>query len=183
MDLTIKELDNLDCLKEFKCGVEQMDKFIQNKLWMSIENCFCRAYGCYDEKEALVAFYALSFDSLNLDDDAKEDLQLSLGMKDKEIAPHYQDTFFSKGRYPAMEIAYLAINEDYRNQGLGRTIIEAIVSQAETQTLAGCQFLTVEALVTPAYSAIGFYSKCGFEAAELRRPYKDTLLMFRPVNI
>jgi hypothetical protein len=46
-------------------------------------------------------------------------------------------------------------------------------------TFAGCQFLTVEALATSDYSAVGFYEKCGFTANEVRKPYKDTLRMFR----
>ena len=54
-----------------------------------------------------------------------------------------------------------------------------IADRARTQTFAGCQFLTVEALATNEYSAVGSYQRCGFTANELRKPYKDTLRMFR----
>ena len=37
----------------------------------------------------------------------------------------------------------------------------------------------VEALATSEYSAVGFYERCGFTANEVRKPYKDTLRMFR----
>ena len=53
-----------------------------------------------------------------------------------------------------------------------------IAEKARSQTFAGCQFLTVEALATGEYSAVGFYSRCGFTANEVRKPYKDTLRMF-----
>ena len=45
-------------------------------------------------------------------------------------------------------------------------------------TLAGCQFLTVEALATKEYSAVGFYERCGFAPNEVKKPYKDTLRMY-----
>lgn len=54
-----------------------------------------------------------------------------------------------------------------------------IADRARSQTFAGCQFLTVEALATNEYSAVGFYQRCGFTANEVRKPYKDTLRMFR----
>ena len=54
-----------------------------------------------------------------------------------------------------------------------------IAEHARSQTFAGCQFLTVEALATSEYSAVGFYQRCGFTANEVRKPYKDTLRMFR----
>ena len=59
------------------------------------------------------------------------------------------------------------------------TFIEMIAKQACKQTFAGCQFLTVEALATNEYSAVGFYQRCGFSANETKKPYKDTLRMFR----
>ena len=57
--------------------------------------------------------------------------------------------------------------------------MELIADRARSQTFAGCQFLTVEALATSEYSAVGFYQRCGFTANEVRKPYKDTLRMFR----
>ena len=41
------------------------------------------------------------------------------------------------------------------------------------------RMITVEALATSEYSAVGFYQRCGFTANEVRKPYKDTLRMFR----
>jgi len=63
--------------------------------------------------------------------------------------------------------------------GVGYAIIQQIADDARNQSFAGCQFLTVEALATSEYSAIGFYSRCGFTPNELKKPYKDTLRMFR----
>ena len=90
-----------------------------------------------------------------------------------------KDVFLNKSHYPALEIAYLAVAKNLRYKGLGRIIIESIVQKAQEQELAGCQFLTVEALNTNEYSAVGFYNKCNFSACELPDPNKGTLRMFR----
>jgi len=127
----------------------------------------------------LVAVYALSFDSLDLDSDDKEELLTgisSTGVPDVNF--NYENTFYSKPRYPALDIAYLAVQEQYRGQGIGTAIIELIADETRTQTFAGCQFLTVEALATREYSAVGFYEHCGFTPNELKNPNKDTLRMY-----
>ena len=67
-----------------------------------------------------------------------------------------------KYSYPALEITYFAIDKNYRGQGLGRELIEVIVERAKTQDVAACLFLTVNALHTKEYSAVGFYEKCKF---------------------
>ena len=84
----------------------------------------------------------------------------------------------SKPRYPALDIAYLAVQQKWRGIGIGNFIIKEIAIQARNQTFAGCQFLTVEALATKEYSAVGFYEQCGFTANEVKKPYKDTLRMY-----
>ena len=76
-------------------------------------------------------------------------------------------------------IAYLAVQEKWRGKGVGHLLVDTSADQARSQKFAGCQFLTVEALATSEYSAVGFYQRCGFTANEVRKPYKDTLRMFR----
>ena len=150
---------------------------------MSVENHYCSAYGIW-YKNQLVAIYALSFDSLDLDIDDREELQTgvsSTGVPD--INWNYRETFYSKPRYPALDIAYLAVKKEYRGNSVGRSIVELIAEKARTQTFAGCQFLTVEALANQEYNAVGFYLKCGFTPNELKKPYKDTLRMFRTLYV
>lgn len=128
----------------------------------------------------LIAIYALSFDSLDLDSTDKEELASGISLTSTPyLELNYQETFYSKPRYPALDIAYLAVKKDYRGNNLGRAIIRLIVDKARSQTFAGCQFITVEALATNEYSAVGFYERCGFTANEVKKPYKDTLRMFR----
>lgn len=178
-ELRVKPLEDFHCLKMFSSGVEAMDNFIRGDFQMSVENHYCTAY-VVTYQEEVVAVFALSFDSLDLDSDDKEELQTGISSTGiPEIDWNYKDTFYSKPRYPALDIAYLAVQEKWRGRGVGNLLVDTIAEQARTQTFAGCQFLTVEALATKEYSAVGFYSRCGFTPNELRKPYKDTLRMFR----
>ena len=146
---------------------------------MSVENHYCAAYVVTYQDE-VVAVFALSFDSLDLDSDDKEELEAGISSTGTpDVDWNYKDTFNSKPRYPALDIAYLAVQEKWRGQGVGHLLVDTIAEQARSQTFAGCQFLTVEALATSDYSAVGFYQRCGFTANEIRKPYKDTLRMFR----
>lgn len=179
MELDISKLDDVRCLTGFRCGIAEMDVFIQEGLGVSVSHHYCRAYkvrlGVH-----VIALFALSFDSLNLDIDDKSDMIAGYGISQPPLlADDYKDIFFNKPHYPALEITYLAVDETFSRNGLGRIIVEAIMEKAQRQDLAGCQFLTVEALHTKDYSAVGFYEKCGFSPCEYPNPNKDTLRMFR----
>lgn len=178
-NLTSEIITDFHCLETFCSGVEAMDKFIQGDFRLSVENHYCSAYGVW-YKEELIAIYALSFDSLDLDVDDKDELESGMSLTGTpNIDLNYRETFYAKPRYPALDIAYLAVREEYRGYGVGQSIIEMIAERARVQSFAGCQFLTVEALATNEYSAVRFYERCGFTANEVRKPYKDTLRMFR----
>ena len=69
--LSISLLQDFSVLKDFDCGIEAMNKFIRNDFRMSVENHFCEAY-CVYCKKYLVGIFALSFDSIDLDNDDKE---------------------------------------------------------------------------------------------------------------
>ncbi len=178
-ELRVKQLSDFDSLKHFCSGIESMDKFIQGDFHLSVDNHYCKAY-VVKYKEEIVAVFALSFDSLDLDTVDKEELIEGISSTSSpDIDWNYKDTFYAKPRYPALDIAYLAIQKQWRGRGIGSQLIETIAHQARSQSFAGCQFLTVEALATKDYSAVGFYSRCGFAPNEVKRPYKDTLRMYR----
>lgn len=178
-ELRVKPLEEFHCLTTFHSGVASMDSFVQGDFRMSVENHYCSAYVVKYQEET-VAIFALSFDSLDLDSDDKEELESGLSSTGSpNIEWDYKDTFYAKPRYPALDIAYLAVQENWRGRGVGNLLIDTIAEKARTQTFAGCQFLTVEALATSEYSAVGFYARCGFTPNEVKKPYKDTLRMFR----
>lgn len=166
-------------------------------MWHSFNGCFYSRWTGFEYTESLLqciyytvrenaessdilAIFALSFDSLDLDVEDKDEMIKGISNAGTpQLTDNYKDVFLNKSHYPALEIAYLAVSNKLRNNGLGRIIIESIVQKAQEQELAGCQFLTVEALNTNEYNAVGFYNKCNFSACELPDPNKGTLRMFR----
>jgi len=179
MELVIKAVENADLFKEFYCGVPTMDEFIHGGLSLSIKNHYCQAYAVF-QGESVVALFALSFDSVDLDIDDKEEISegmSSTGVPNVDI--DYEQTFYSKRRYPALDIAYLAVRQDMRGKRIGEYLISQIRRKAKEQRFAGCQFLSVEAYNVKGYSAVGFYERCGFAPNELPNPNKDTLRMFQ----
>lgn len=176
--LTIRPLDDISLLEGFHCGIKAMDNFIHSGLADSIRNHYCNTYAVYLGPE-LVAMFALSFDSLELDSDSLDEMAGGLTSNKPDLSRDYVDTFLSKHHYPALEIAYLAVEERYRTQGIGKSIVNAIAEMAQRQKTAGCMFLTVEAYIEQGYSAVPFYSKCQFEPCEFKKPNKETLRMFR----
>lgn len=180
----IEQINSIDCLRDFYCGIETMDVFIHGNFAMSIDNHFCKAYIVKNALDEILAMFALSFDSIDLDLDDVDDLQNGVSSAGTpELEPQYEDIFYSKRRYPALDIAYLAVNKNIQHKGLGKAIIQTIVKKATEQNFAGCQFLSVEALATKEYNAVGFYQKCGFSPLEYPNPNKDTLRMFKTLRI
>lgn len=183
MELRIEKMNNVIQLKDFQCGIPQLDDFIQNVFQLSIENHYCRAYSVIDKDspdKTVVALFALSFDSLDLDTDDKDEMMSGTSLTSiPQISSAYEDVFLNKPHYPALDIAYLAVKQDMQGKGIGQLVIEAIHQRAQQQDFAGCQFLTVEALKMPGYSAVGFYEKCGFSPCEYPNPNKNTLRMYR----
>ncbi len=180
MNFVIERLTDVGELKDFRCGVKAMDTFIQDGLGMSVVNHYCNAYAVrVSDRDVLLAIFALSFDSLDLDADDKEDLMTGNSVEVPSVTLDYKEIFLNKTRYPAIEITYLAVDERYAKRGLGRIIIENIVKKAQEQELAGCQFLTVEALNVREHNATGFYSRCGFSPCEIPNPNKGVLRMYR----
>lgn len=177
--LTIRILDNVSQLDDFNCGIKAMDDFIHSGLANSVRNRYCNLYSVTLDNE-IVAMFSLSFDSLELDLDSLEEILDNQSSSNKpNLSSNYVDTFLSKHHYPALEISYLAVKENYRRKGIGKAVVDSIAEMAQRQKTAGCMFLTVEAYIEEDYSAVPFYNACHFEPCEYKKPDKETLRMFR----
>ena len=160
----IELLTDFKLIRDFHCGVKTMDDFIHSDLEIYTNNHYCSTY-CVRAKlnGKVAALFALSFDSIILDQDDFEDINIGASETDRpKVDEQTRRDFESKYVYPALEIAYLAVDSRYQKMHLGSAIIEEIVNYAKTQTLAGCIFLTVKAYHTKEYSAFPFYEKCRF---------------------
>ena len=131
-----------------------MDDFLHNHLQDCEESHYCKTF-CVRLKanNTIVAIFALAFDSVDIDSDDFDDMRI------KET---FRDQFEQKYTYPALEIAYLAIDQKFQSLHIGSALVDEIASMARKQRYAGCVFLTVRAWHTSNYSAVGFYEKNQF---------------------
>ena len=170
--IDIRRADDTSALFDFRCGVDSMDDFIHNReegLAKFIELGLSNLWLVY-EGEKVVAFFALSKDSLILNnDDARN---ITRDDKLSSLLPSKDETkFWSQEKYPAIEIDYLAVCEEKRKEPgehLGTALVGMIVDFAAKDRLSATKFITVEALDTKEYSAVNFYKNfCDFEFREV----------------
>lgn len=183
--MEISKLTDFSCLNDFYCGVDTFDNFIHNNgLKRSIENHFCVPYKVCSGKK-VVAFFALSCGSLVLDEYSKDDF--FSGYSDPgyaKIPEEYKDVLKNKIYYPALDIAYLAVREEYRHKHIGEDLMTKIEERAKNDfnnNFAGCQFLVLDAYHTHKYSTLDFYRKCGFTQCDLPKVGSDTVRMYKSI--
>lgn len=179
-NISISQIHDISCLSDFHCGITIMDAFIHGGLQESINGLFCKAYKV-TANGITVAFFALNFDSLDLD--PQEIYDIVYTKKNAINLPDsYTELFLEKNTFPAVEISYLAVHKDYQHNSLGTRIVEVVKERALQQDFAGCQFVTVVPLVQSNYSAEGFYEKLGFEHKQSYNSRLDKT-MYSPLRI
>ena len=163
----------MSALFDFKCGVPSMDAFIHdraNGLEKFISYGLSTLWYVY-EGDKVVAFFALSKDALVLNGD---DIRAIGGDERKSavLPSQDEDKFWEREKYPALEIDYLAVCQEKREdpkEHLGRALIAKIEQFVRDDRLSATLFMTVEALDSREYSAVDFYRKCDFEFSEVGR--------------
>jgi GNAT superfamily N-acetyltransferase len=160
----IGHLSDFEDLSDFLCGIKPMDEFIHSRLEIYTKNHYCSTYYVKPRGDKkIAALFALSFDSIVLDYNDFDEMNTGMSDTDRpRVDEATRIDFEEKSVYPALEIAYLAVDEQFQRKHLGKAIIEEIVRHAKEQTLGGCLFLTVQAYHTKDYSAQTFYQKCRF---------------------
>lgn len=164
-----KRADVSSTLLNFKCGIEPIDKFIEDKmngLDKFIKLHLSNLWIVFENGEA-VALFALSKDAIVLNNEDRHNIENDNQDISSFVSPDDEEKFWEKERFPAIEIDYLAVRKDKRNANLGTLIINAISEKAATDELSATIFLTVEAYDTKEYSAVNFYKKCNFEFSDV----------------
>ena len=147
-----------DFIHDAENGLAKFIKLHLSNLWIVYEG------------EKVVAFFALSKDALMLN---REDRRTIESYKEKATAlaaPEDAEKLWEKEKYPAIEIDYLAVCKEKREEPedhLGTAIIQKIAQFAAADKLSATMFLTVEALDTKEYSAVKFYRNCDFEFSDV----------------
>lgn len=178
-DLHLRLEQDASILSDFYSGIETMDTFIHTRL-----SSFLRAYNCrfyvLRDRQVIVAMFVVSAGQLFLDEDCKDDLRLKF--PDVETWPDLQD-YWEAGVFPSIEIDYLAVRKDYRDQHIGKDILSIIETfHQDKEFYNNPLFLSVNAYCTKEYSAVGFYERCGFWPSELISQRIDSLRMYRTLS-
>lgn len=165
IDLSIERTDDASVLSDFYCGVESMDKFIHSReeglqkyVDLGLTNLFV-----VKEQETIIALFSLSKNSIVLDNFDRKNVKNDGGgqtMSHRIIE--------ERDSFPAIEIDYLAVAECKREteNKYGSVIIDEIRNFALNDYGSATMFITVKALHTQKYSAVGFYRKCRFIISE-----------------
>lgn len=175
--LKIERQSSATILKDFHCGIVEMDNFIHQQLDSFLADHRNQLFVVKDEQDCVIGMFVLS-EGHFFDD------------KDKFIdSPAYSKPFAildrSNGgtklakRYSTIEIEYLAVAQSNRNKHLGKFLIQSIRDLAVSQNT---HFITVDAYFNLHYSAIPFYEKCGFIHLENQDRGYDTIRMVLDVQ-
>ena len=174
--LSFEKVDHASTFSGLHCGIPELDEFIHNELedFMGME---CEAF-CVRSGKDVVGMFCLSEHSLFLSDAVKEKMDNGLKPAPEIDSIPYWEYMNS---FPAVEIAYLAVDERFQSKGIGSFILEEIMDYVAYQPDKNYDFVTVRAYNREEYSAIPFYQKCGFTAAAERKT-NTNLFMYRVVQ-
>ena len=179
LQLHLKLEQDASILSDFYSGIEAMDTFIHTRLSAFLRAYNCRFYVLRDEQGIVVAMFVTSAGHLYLDEDCKDDLRTKF--PDIEEWSELRD-YWEAGVFPSIEIDYLAVKKEYRDQHIGSDIISIIESFKDDEYYNHPLFLSVNAYCTNEYSATRFYERCSFWASEFRGQHFDSLRMYRTIH-
>ena len=134
--LIYERTDDMSALSDFRCGIDEMDVFIHNRLQSAIKTNDLETYIVWQDEEILAVF---------------------------SICDNILKSRLSSGKrldYSTREIEYLAVRKDRQHCGIGSSIIRLIVERLMNHKT----LLSVSAYidVDSKYTAEPFYEKCGF---------------------
>lgn len=161
-DIELSRLEDSDFndLADFSCGVDKIDDFFHDEAALCSKYHYLIPYKCKLSKTGeIIGAFTLANDLLALEEDDKIDFP--------SMNPEYNWIFKRQRSYPAINIGHLAVKTEYQSKGLGKIIVDFVAATFANQPLAGCQFVTVDALKNP--RTLDFYQlKLGFEFLTFR---------------
>lgn len=173
-DISISPITDSDSqsLSVFCCGEPEIDDFFHDEVALCSKYKYLIPYKCtLKDTDEIIGVFTLANDILRLEYEDKIDFP--------NLHDEYNDIFQRQTSYPAVNIGHLGVRADVQSKGIGALIIDFVRMTFSIYRMAGCQFVTVDALNNQ--RAIHFYQdKVGFEFQTLadygnhtRRMYLD----------
>lgn len=143
IDLKIVPLSEDEDLSSFSCGNNKLDDFFHKEVVLCCRFKYLAAYCVKDVKtDDVLCLFTLANDVITLD---KEDV----GDIKESIRYEYRSIFEQQTSFPAVNIGHLATKIGYQSIGIGRFVINYIISMSLQHRTTGVQFLTVDSLNNP----------------------------------
>lgn len=150
-------LENQPISESFSCNNEVLDAFFQKEITSCIKHHYVTAYCVkHNQTDKVIGIFTLANDCVTLMYDSEDFIEENIN----SFSEDYKLIFKEQSSYPAINIAHLAVDNNYRRQGIGKCIIEYIISTFIDFEIAGCQFITVDSINKPEINS--FYSRMGF---------------------
>jgi len=176
--LTIEKTKDSSLLSDFSCGIESIDDFIHSELQSYVDMGNCQLF-IVRENGVIVAMYCLDNLNLHISEVTKSKMREGVKpMPQKDLGP--DDFYWLKPFFDSVEITYLAVDKSKQHSHIGSFIVEYILNEIAADNNNVCDFVAVRALKCNGYSAVPFYRKCGFYAAEEEQADRN-LFMYRIV--
>jgi len=152
--------------KPFDCGNGDLNEFLTSDSKDFLNHLLAVTYIIETEGET-VGFFSLLNDKIAVTD-------LSSNRKWKNL---FRDRFPNNKRfrsYPAVKLGRLGVNNNFQNQGIGKSILDFLKYLFISNNRTGCRYLTVDAY----RESLPFYEKNHFSYLTDSDSDHDTRLMY-----
>lgn len=154
---------DLKHLQDFKCSDDRVNNFLKNESLVMQEHSMASTRLFFNLDNVLVGYYTIFNDivqRINKQKLVKENWDL-------EVSEYY----------PAIRLHYIGVDEKYKNQKIGYTMLMDVFDKSESiAQLSGCTFITLESYE----KSIGFYEKQGFR--NIGRRDRDRYIMLFKID-
>lgn len=148
----------------FDSGDEDLNEFLHSDAWNYKQHLLAETYLCYPTESFNngnrnpIAYISLCNDCIQITKETRKN-ELRMFWKACIQKKFPNDKRFLTS-YPAVKIARLAVERDYRRGGIGTHLLNMIKSLFLRYNRTGCRFLTVDAYNIP--ETTSFYEKNNF---------------------
>ena len=153
--LSLILLDENHIIKPFDCDDVDLNEFLFEKAKL-YKNEFLATTFILENSKQTVAYYSIFNDSLKVEEEgfaSKSAFKRFL----KELVSHPKRHLKS---FPALKIGRLGIDKNFKGKGLGKLIVNNIISDTlELNQKQGCKLITVDAY----NESLAFYERLNFE--------------------
>lgn len=168
--LSLILLEEHHTIKPFDCEDIDLNEFLFEKAKLYKREFLATTF-LIENEEQTVAYYSVFNDSLRVE---KEEFASKSAFKRflKELVSHPKRHLKS---FPALKIGRLGIDKNFKGKGLGRLIVNNIISDTlDLNDRQACKLITVDAY----NESLHFYKKMNFEFLTEQDKNEDTRQMY-----